>query len=119
MFDNYKHIVIDETQDYGEFTFYVLKQLFKNETFSIYGDLTQSLYPYRSLDNWECLNNIFSNFEILKLNKSYRTTIEIINHANKINKLLNFSLAELVTRHGSDVEYTNNNILEIKKGIKQ
>ena len=78
-FDNYHHIVIDEAQDYGKFTFFVINKIFKNSTFSIYGDLAQSLYPYRSIDNWECLEEIFDNFEILKLNKSYRTTIEIMN----------------------------------------
>ena len=87
-FDNYRHIVIDEAQDYGEFTFYSLNKLFKNASFSIYGDLAQSLYSYRSIDNWECLEKIFNNFQILKLNKSYRTTIEIMEEANKINELL-------------------------------
>lgn len=107
-YDNFKHIVIDEAQDYGEFTFYVLKCLFKNSTFSIYGDLAQSLYPYRSLSNWECLDNIYNNFEILKLNKSYRTTIEVMNEANKINELLNLDKAIPVIRHGEEVEKVTN-----------
>lgn len=117
-FDNYKHIVIDEAQDYGEFTFYVLKKLFKSSSFSIYGDLAQSLYSYRSIDNWECLEKIFNNFEILKLNKSYRTTIEIMDEANKINELLNLDKAIPVIRHGEEVEYTNKNIFELVSELK-
>lgn len=112
-YDNYKHIVIDEAQDYGEFTFYSLKKIFKNSTFSIYGDLAQSLYSYRSINNWECLKNIFDNLEILKLNKSYRTTIEIMEEANEINELLNLDKAIPVIRHGNKVEYTNDDTLKL------
>ena len=121
-FDNYKHIVIDEAQDYGEFTFYSLNKLFKNASFSIYGDLAQSLYSYRSIDNWECLEKIFRNFEILRLNKSYRTTIEIMNEANKINELLSLDKAIPVIRHGEEVDYTNKKavdlIIELKNKYK-
>lgn len=119
IFHNYKHIVIDEAQDYGEFNFYVLKKIFKNATFSIYGDLAQSLYSYRSINNWECLNNIFDNLEILKLNKSYRTTIEIMEEANKINKLLKLDKAIPVIRHGDEVEYTNKKIIDLINILKE
>ena len=112
-FDNYKHIVIDEAQDYGEFTFYALNKMFKNSSFSIYGDLAQSLYSYRSIDNWKCLEKIFNNFEILKLNKSYRTTIEIMDEANKINRLLNLDKAIPVIRHGEEVDYTNKKVIDL------
>jgi len=117
-FNNYRHIVIDEAQDYGIFTFYVLKELFKNSTFSIYGDLAQSLYPYRSINNWEEIDNMYNNFEIIKLNKSYRTTIEIMNNANEINKLLNLDLAQPVIRHGEEVEYFKYDLDELLNKIK-
>lgn len=119
IFDNYKHIVIDEAQDYGEFAFYVLNKIFKNATFSIYGDLAQSLYSYRSIDNWECLNNIFKDLKILNLNKSYRTTIEIMEEANKINKKLNLVEAIPVIRHGDKVEYTDKNLKDLMDKLKE
>uniref|UniRef100_UPI0025EB5F35 ATP-binding domain-containing protein n=1 Tax=Methanosphaera sp. TaxID=2666342 RepID=UPI0025EB5F35 len=119
IFENYKHIVIDEAQDYGQFAFYVLNKMFKNATFSIYGDLAQSLYSYRSIDNWECLNDIFNDVEILKLNKSYRTTIEIMDEANKINKKLNLTEAIPVIRHGDAVEYINKNIIELMNELNK
>ena len=102
-----KHVVIDEAQDYNQFTFLALKKIFKNATFSIYGDLAQSLYPYRSITNWNELknNSIYNDISIKVLNKSYRTSIEIMNEANKINKILNLNLAEAVIRHGAEVEY--------------
>ena len=118
IFDNYKHIVIDEAQDYGEFMFYVIKKIFKNATFGIFGDLAQSLYSYRSIKNWNIVKEIFgSNIEYL--NKSYRTTIEIMNEANKINEKLNLNLATPVIRHGEKVEYTKLNINEILDTLKQ
>jgi len=119
MFKKYKHIVIDEAQDYGVFTFYVLKKLMKNASFSIYGDLAQSLYSYRSIENWNEVDTIFENTKMLKLNKSYRTTIEIMNEANKINKELNLDEAIPVIRHGDEVEYTSRNIIEILAELKK
>jgi len=119
VFNNYKHIVIDEAQDYGEFNFYALKQIFKTATFSIYGDLAQSLYSYRSIDNWECLKNIFDNLEIFKLNKSYRTTIEIMDEANKINELLGLDKAIPVIRHGDKVEYRDDSLIKLIGELKE
>lgn len=118
IFDNYKHVVIDEAQDYGQFAFYVLNKIFKNATFSIYGDLAQSLYSYRSIDNWECLNNVFKDLEILKLNKSYRTTIEIMEEANNINKKLKLTEAIPVIRHGDEVEYSDKDLIDIINELK-
>ena len=97
---------------------HVINKIFKNSSFSIYGDLVQSLYSYRSISNWECQKNIFNNFEILKLNKSYRTTIEIMEEANKINGLLDLDKAIPVIRHGEIVGYTNKEILDLIKELK-
>ena len=118
VFDNYKHIVIDEAQDYGKFAFYALNKIFKNATFSIYGDLAQSLYSYRSISSWKTLDSIFKDLGIMELNKSYRTTIEIMQEANKINKKLNLTEAIPVIRHGDKVEYTNKDIVWLINSLK-
>lgn len=118
-YHHYKHIVIDEAQDYGAFTFYALKKMFQNASFSIYGDLAQSLYSYRSLSDWKELQNIFPALEIVRLNKSYRTTIEIMEEANKINQLLGLDQAIPVIRHGEEVEYVSNSIIKLAKQISQ
>ena len=118
-YKKYKHIVIDEAQDYNLFTFFILKQILSNSTFSIYGDLAQSLYSNRSIKSWEdVIEKVFNNnISIKYLNKSYRTTIEIMNEANKINKHLNYTLAEPVIRHGSNVQYINTEQESIKETI--
>ena len=108
-FKNYRHVVIDEAQDYNLFTFFMLKKILSNSTFSIYGDLAQSLYSNRSVNSWDdVIEKVFNNnISIKYLNKSYRTTIEIMTEANKINKQLGYSLAEPVIRHGANVQYIN------------
>ena len=122
----YRQIVIDEAQDYNEFTFYVLNLLFKNASFSIFGDLAQSIYPYRSIDNWDILNEKVLDIDILTLSKSYRTSIEIMNEANKINRYLNLNEATPVIRHGkvpeyykvNDYEFILNKVLSLKDKYK-
>lgn len=102
---NFKQLVIDEAQDLGELLFYTLHKLFPEANFSIYGDLTQGIYEFQSVDSWNsvimnCFNN---NAELIEMNKSYRTTIEIMEAANQISTKLGFSKAENVLRHGNPV----------------
>ena len=106
---NYKQVAIDEAQDFGDFNFVALKKLLSNATFSIFGDLAQSIYQYRGIKNWESVQNkAFNNkCEIKNLHKSYRTTTEIMNCASNITKHLGLNVAEPVIRHGKDVEFIN------------
>ena len=116
-YTKYKQVVIDEAQDYNEFVFYTLKKIFSEATFSIFGDLAQSIYPYRCIENWNLINKNIMECEILNLTKSYRTTIEIMDEANKINKFLKLNQAEPVIRHGEKVKYykINNNDFFLEK----
>ncbi len=104
---DFRHAVVDEAQDFGEFNFYVLRKLMPNCKFSIFGDLAQSIYDYRSIDNWEEVSNeVFDNdCKRMYLLKSYRTTTEIMNEANKIIKSIGLNEATPVIRHGKKVEY--------------
>ena len=108
-YENYKQVAIDEAQDFGDFNFVALKKLLSNATFSIFGDLAQSIYQYRGIKNWESVQNkAFNNkCEIKNLHKSYRTTTEIMNCASNITKHLGLNVAEPVIRHGKDVEFIN------------
>ena len=103
-YSDYISVSIDEAQDLGYSHFAALKKLFRFTNFSIYGDLSQSIYAYRGIDSWEeVVNLIDKDSEIRYLSKSYRTTIEIMNFANKILSHLKVSLAEPVIRHGEEV----------------
>ena len=117
---NYQNIVIDEAQDYSIFTYYVLKRIFEKAKFNIYGDLAQAIYPYRSVNSWNELNKrIFEGqCNLLELNKSYRTTIEITETANNVLDLLDLHIADPVIRHGQKISYFengNNSNIKIEK----
>lgn len=120
-YKKFKYAVIDEAQDLGEFNFYVLTKLMPNCRFSVFGDLAQSIYGYRSIKNWNVVLKIFKNSKIMYLLKSYRTTVEIMNEANKILRFINLLPANPVIRHGHKVEYLkeNNIIDQVKIQIKK
>lgn len=115
-FFDIRHAVIDEAQDFGELNFYVLKKLMPNSTFSIFGDLAQSIYEYRGINNWnEVIDITFKNeCELKYLKKSYRTTTEIMNSANNIIRYIGMTESEPVIRHGVEVNYIKLNNNKIK-----
>lgn len=102
----------------GLFNYYVTKKALPNATFSIYGDLAQSIYDYRSITNFdEVKEKIFNNkAEIIGFTKSYRTTNEIMSVANKVAKSINLKEADLVIRSGKEVNFIKTN--EIANLIK-
>ena len=80
-----KLVVIDEAQDYTYLQYKIIKTLFKNANFTILGDINQTINPYYKYDSLEILNNIFTNnTKYLELNKTYRSSKEIIDYSNKI-----------------------------------
>lgn len=114
-YTKYRHVVVDEAQDYGDFNFYVMKNIIKNSSFSIYGDIAQSIYSYRSIDNWNSVAKIFDEKIVTKeLLKSYRTTIEVMEEANHVIRHIGLSPATPVIRNGDEVSYnqTDGNLEE-------
>ena len=105
-YQNFSHLVIDEAQDLSLAQYYVLKQLFSKSKFDIFGDVNQSIYDYQSIHNWEELNDTIFNSKanVLGLNKSYRTTMEISDTANLVLNHLNYDSAECISRSGSGIE---------------
>lgn len=108
-YKDYRQVAIDEAQDLGDFSFYALKNLLRNSTFSIFGDLAQSIYQYRGIKDWKNVTKetFNENCEMQYLLKSYRTTMEIMNSANNITKYIGLNTAKPVIRHGNEVYYTN------------
>ncbi|WP_066304376.1 RNA polymerase recycling motor HelD [Bacillus sp. FJAT-29814] len=98
-----RSIFIDEAQDYSYFQFAALKEGFETDLFTIVGDLAQGIHSYRGLNSWTpVLQDIFPNANYQALQKSYRTTVEIMNVANDILMLMDQDLpkVEPVIRHG-------------------
>lgn len=100
--DEIKHVVIDEAQDYSHLQFIVIKELTKCQSFTIVGDSNQRLIPIEGDIPMNSLENSlgFQNTENFKLQKSYRSTTEIMKYANKY--LSNNQIVPLV-RDGEEV----------------
>lgn len=80
-----KLVVIDEAQDYTYLQYKIIKSIFKNASFTILGDVNQTINPYYKYDSLDVLRDIFdSNNKYLELNKTYRSSAEIIEYANTI-----------------------------------
>ncbi|GKU81565.1 RNA polymerase recycling motor HelD [Niallia sp. NCCP-28] len=98
-----KNVVIDEVQDYSEFQLYALKAGLETDMFTLVGDLAQGIHSYRGLKNWDALRKtVFPRANYMTLQKSYRTTIEIMQMANDVLALLDEDLPKVkpVVRHG-------------------
>jgi DNA helicase-2/ATP-dependent DNA helicase PcrA len=112
-----KHIVIDEAQDFSLYQIYLLKKIIKDSSFTILGDLSQGIHSYRGIKSWEDVaKDVFEGRSTtLVLKQSYRTTVEIMEAANKvINSLKDPKLipARPVIRHGKEVEIIQMNSMK-------
>ncbi|MBW6507567.1 MAG: AAA family ATPase [Rhodobacteraceae bacterium] len=78
-----KHLLVDEMQDYTPVHYAVLARLFKCRK-TILGDATQSVNPY-SASTPERIEQVLEGAYRVTLNKSYRSTWEIMQFALKIS----------------------------------
>ncbi|MDU1313545.1 MAG: AAA family ATPase [Clostridium septicum] len=80
-----KHIVVDEAQDYNYLQFLVLKELTGCKSYTIVGDANQRLIKAEEVPAMLRLKDLFGGFvNLFELNKSYRSTFQIMDYANKI-----------------------------------
>lgn len=91
-FPNYNYIrqvVIDEAQDYSKFQIEMLKSIFKSASFTILGDIHQTINPYYRYRSLRELEEVFTKARYLELNKTYRSSEEIIDYSNQVLGLSN------------------------------
>lgn len=100
---DYRHVVIDEAQDYSPLQFKVIRELIGSKYFTVVGDVNQRLIKYSDRASMLELGQIFNDVEteIYNLNNSYRSTSEIMEYANKF--LVEDKIVPLV-RSGEQVE---------------
>ncbi|MGG2027696.1 UvrD-helicase domain-containing protein [Gottfriedia sp. S16(2024)] len=126
----FHHVIVDEAQDFSPFQIALLKQMTIGNSFTILGDLSQAIHEYQGINTWDEFLDVFNEKEVTyyELNRSYRSTMEIIHFANEIIKKANIpvSLANPVFRSGEkvkiqEVDHTNriqviiNSIQQLKK----
>ncbi|MDD6071513.1 MAG: AAA family ATPase, partial [Clostridiales bacterium] len=90
-----KHLVIDEMQDYTPAQFAVLNLMYPCQK-TILGDFGQVLNPCH-LHTLDEIREIYKDAQFVALNKSYRSTYEIMEFAQAI---CNQPSLEMVERHG-------------------
>ncbi|NLB90647.1 MAG: AAA family ATPase, partial [Clostridiales bacterium] len=105
-----RHVVIDEAQDVSPFMLQVIKNVVGHHSFTLVGDVLQGIYGNQGIDSWDMFQqqNFSEQGDILYLETSYRSTVEIMEQAEAL--LVAGGLAEKgsirsVTRHGSKVEW--------------
>ena len=100
-------VFIDEVQDYSEFQLAALQDGLETDMFTMVGDLAQGIHSYRALTSWEPVKTLFPRATYTTLQKSYRTTIEIMNLANQVLAQMDedLPLVEPVVRHGREPEF--------------
>ncbi len=107
----FKHIVVDEVQDYSPFQIYLINRMTKGNSLTLVGDLAQGIYYYKGIKNWEdIIEGIFDGkATYVSLTQSYRSTVEIIDFARKSLEAQELGLkpARPVLRHGDKPEVIN------------
>ncbi|MFT8348498.1 RNA polymerase recycling motor HelD [Clostridium saccharoperbutylacetonicum] len=86
MREEIKHIVIDEAQDYSMIQFEIIKEMTGCKSYTIVGDSNQRLINTEDepamLHLEDVFNDINAEIKAYELNKSYRSTQEIMEYAN-------------------------------------
>ncbi|MCC3373123.1 3'-5' exonuclease [Cohnella sp. REN36] len=82
----YDHIVIDEAQDYSPVQLAVLKERQRIASMTVLGDLQQGIHDYAGVSRWSELTDVFDEGDTayFELDRSYRSTMEIIEFANRV-----------------------------------
>ncbi|SFU32026.1 DNA helicase-2 / ATP-dependent DNA helicase PcrA [Alicyclobacillus macrosporangiidus] len=102
----FDHVVIDEAQDFSPFQIRVLQLFCPGQSFTILGDLSQSIHTYQGITDWSAFLELFDEGKraFFQLDVSYRSTMEIIDFANEIIRPFDqFVLAKPVFRSGDPV----------------
>lgn len=82
----YDHIVIDEAQDYSPLQLESLKLRQSQPSMTVLGDLQQGIHGYAGIHSWKELTDLFPAEDngYFELDRSYRSTMEIIDFANVV-----------------------------------
>jgi len=78
-FSDIRHVVIDEAQDYSPLQYAVFKALFRKATYTILGDINQTIDKNAGFSLYDDISVILDKEKTIQLflSKSYRSTVEI------------------------------------------
>lgn len=109
-----QQIVIDEAQDYNELQYIILRKIFKKASFTILGDVNQTINPYQKYDSLKELSRIIDEDDCryVELTKTYRSSAEIINYTNKILNLKHVSAIRKPNEVPVGFRYDDNDLIK-------
>ena len=99
----FQHVVVDEAQDVSPLELELMRMHSTNDSFTILGDLRQSLLRFKSIRTWNELTRLFDKDSVSRLDSrlTYRSTRQITQYANRI-------LQGLPKRTETPIPYTRN-----------
>ena len=97
--ENVKYLLVDEMQDYTPVQYAVLNKLYPCHK-TLLGDFAQNVAPFAG-NSLEFLRQQYPQAQIIEIDKSYRSTYEIMNFAKQVG---NIEKLEPMQRHGAEPE---------------
>lgn len=79
-----KEIVIDEAQDYSLGQLKLISKIFRNASYTILGDINQTINPYYRYESLEDIKKILPDSKFIELTKTYRSSEEIVEYSNRV-----------------------------------
>lgn len=79
-----KEIVIDEAQDYSLGQLKLISKIFRNASYTILGDINQTINPYYRYNTLEDIKKILPDSKYIELTKTYRSSEEIVEYSNRV-----------------------------------
>ena len=118
-----KQVVIDEAQDYNMMQYKIICNIFKRASFTILGDVNQTINPYYKYDTLSKIGDILNDkSKYVELNKTYRSSPNIISYANKVLNLKQVSAIRnsnnIPVQYRGDISYLKNDVNNLKKKYK-
>lgn len=80
-YGKFKHVVIDEMQDYIPTQYAVINKLFKCPK-DILGDMNQIIDPYMNIGSLDTMRKLLGEHKFFELKTSYRSSAEIVEFTN-------------------------------------
>ena len=101
----------------------IICNIFKRASFTILGDVNQTINPYYKYDTLSKIGDILNDkSKYVELNKTYRSSPNIISYANKVLNLKHVSAIRnsnnIPVQYRGDISYLKNDVNNLKKKYK-
>ena len=82
--DRFRHVVIDEAQDYTPMQLKMIKKMLSGASFTVLGDSDQTINPYYKYESLKDMEKVLGTSKFIELKKAYRSSPEIMEYASRI-----------------------------------